>query len=101
MGVGRPAVGVTLACALVDRMAGLQERVVQPRVALIRGDKAEYLFNPRYKRMPASCCASGGVMQVDMLRHEVVRSDVSDPALNGLMDEVVGHPSLHLAGLHR
>ena len=40
-------------------------------------------------------------MQVDVLGHEAGRADVSDPASNGLMDKVVGHPSLHLAGLHR
>ena len=57
---------------------------------------------PRYKWMPASRCASGGVMEVDVLGDEAGgRADVSDPALNGLVNEVIGHPSLHLAGLHR
>ena len=40
--------------------------------------------------MPASRCASGGVMQVDVLGHEAGRANVSDPALHGLVDKVVG-----------
>ena len=43
----------------------------------------------------------GGVLKVDVLGHEAGRANVSDPALHGLVDKVVGHPSLHLAGLHR
>jgi hypothetical protein len=41
------------------------------------------------------------MLKVDVLGHEAGRADVSDPALHGLVDKVVGHPSLHLAGLHR
>ncbi len=40
-------------------------------------------------------------MKVDVLGHEAGRADTSDPALDCGVDEVVGHPRLHLASLHR
>ena len=86
---------------LPDTVPGCHELIHQlmQRLGVLEGICSPPL--PRYKRMPASRCASGGVMQVDVLGHEAGRADVSDPASNGLMDKVVGHPSLHLAGLHR
>ena len=59
-----------------------------------------YLFTP-LRRRPTKRCDSGGVLKVDVLGHEAGRANVSDPALHGLVNNGVGHPSLHLAGLHR
>jgi hypothetical protein len=44
---------------------------------------------------------SSGMLKVDVLGHQAGRLKMADPAVHGLMGEVVGYARLHLAGLHR
>lgn len=60
-----------------------------------------YLFTPLKIRQEARRPESGGVMKVDVLGHKAGRADATDPALDSGVDELIGHPRLHLASLYR